>query len=133
MDRKLLNLGNKTTLFLYADTKDGRIIAGGLDENKNEVPSSNYIIEKYGKLLLQKIKEHFPDYQINVAYSWGATFGESLDGLPFIGQLPENDKVFYCLGYGGNGRVYSMIGAKMIKDLILYQSNPDADIVRLDR
>ncbi|MCM3439888.1 NAD(P)/FAD-dependent oxidoreductase [Metabacillus halosaccharovorans] len=123
----------KRPYFYMRTTKDGRIIAGGLDENKNEVPSSNYTIEKYGELLLQKIKEHFPDYQIDVAYSWGATFGESVDGLPFIGPLPENDKVFYCLGYGGNGTVYSMIGAKMIKDLILYQSNPDAEIVRLDR
>jgi len=123
----------KRPYFYMRTTKDGRIIAGGLDENKNEVPSSTYTIERYGELLLQKIKEHFPEYQIDIAYSWGATFGESVDGLPFIGQLPENKKVFYCLGYGGNGTVYSMIGAQIIKDLILYQSNPDAEIVRLDR
>ena len=114
-------------------TKDGRIIAGGLDENINEVPSNKSVIEKHGKLLLQKIKEHFPHYAVDISHSWVARFGESVDGLPFIGQHPKNDRVFYCLGFGGNGTVYSMIGAQMIKDLILYQSNPDAEIVRLDR
>ncbi|PMC40470.1 FAD-binding oxidoreductase [Bacillus sp. UMB0899] len=123
----------KRPYFYMRTTKDGRIIAGGLDEKINEVPSSKSIIEKHSKLLLQKIKEHFPQYNVDVSHAWVARFGESVDGLPFIGQHPKNDRVFYCLGYGGNGTVYSMIGAQMIKDLIVYQSNPDAEIVRLDR
>ncbi|TWI56185.1 glycine/D-amino acid oxidase-like deaminating enzyme [Halalkalibacter nanhaiisediminis] len=119
--------------FYMRTTNDGRIIAGGLDENKMELSPDKSTIKKYENRLLQKIKEHFPKYDLDIAYSWVASFGESNDGLPFIGLHPKRDNIYYCLGFGGNGTVYSMLGAKILKDLIFHQSNPDADIVRLDR
>ncbi|WP_411334122.1 NAD(P)/FAD-dependent oxidoreductase [Metabacillus indicus] len=123
----------KRPYFYMRTTVDGRIVAGGLDEDKMEAPSNDDIIRERGRRLLDKIKEHYPSYDMEVDSAWGASFGESDDGLPFIGQHPKKDNIYYCLGFGGNGTVYSMLGAEIIKDLILYQSHPDADIVRLDR
>ncbi|KEZ49098.1 NAD(P)/FAD-dependent oxidoreductase [Metabacillus indicus] len=123
----------KRPYFYMRTTVDGRIVAGGLDEDKMEAPSNEDIIRERGRRLLDKIKEHYPSYDMEVDSAWGASFGESDDGLPFIGQHPKKDNIYYCLGFGGNGTVYSMLGAEIIKDLILYQSHPDADIVRLDR
>lgn len=123
----------KRPYFYMRTTVDGRIVAGGLDEDKMEAPSNEDIIRERGQRLLDKIKEHYPTYDMEVDSAWGASFGESDDGLPFIGQHPKKDNIYYCLGFGGNGTVYSMLGAEIIKDLILYQSHPDADIVRLDR
>ncbi|MEM5016319.1 FAD-dependent oxidoreductase [Metabacillus indicus] len=123
----------KRPYFYMRTTVDGRIVAGGLDEDKMEAPSNEDIIRERGQRLLDKIKEHYPSYDMEVDSAWGASFGESDDGLPFIGQHPKKDNIYYCLGFGGNGTVYSMLGAEIIKDLILYQSHPDADIVRLDR
>lgn len=123
----------KRPYFYMRTTVDGRIVAGGLDEDKMEAPSNEDIIRERGQRLLDKIKEHYPSYDMEVDSAWGASFGESDDGLPFIGHHPKKDNIYYCLGFGGNGTVYSMLGAEIIKDLILYQSHPDADIVRLDR
>ncbi|MGD6794105.1 NAD(P)/FAD-dependent oxidoreductase [Metabacillus indicus] len=123
----------KRPYFYMRTTVNGRIVAGGLDEDKMEAPSNEDIIRERGQRLLDKIKEHYPSYDMEVDSAWGASFGESDDGLPFIGQHPKKDNIYYCLGFGGNGTVYSMLGAEIIKDLILYQSHPDADIVRLDR
>lgn len=131
-DRSLI-WETKRPYFYMRTTVDGRIVAGGLDEDKMEAPSNEDIIRERGQRLLDKIKEHYPSYDMEVDSAWGASFGESDDGLPFIGQHPKKDHIYYCLGFGGNGTVYSMLGAEIIKDLILYQSHPDADIVRLDR
>lgn len=75
----------------------------------------------------------FPFLDIKVAFAWGAVFGESVDNLPFIGKHPTKDRIYYLLGYGGNGTVYSMLGSVILKDLILGRSNKDAEIVKLDR
>ncbi|KIL49431.1 NAD(P)/FAD-dependent oxidoreductase [Jeotgalibacillus soli] len=123
----------KRPYFYMRTTEDGRIIAGGLDEDKMEAPVNKEIIKERGEQLLQRVKEHFPKYELEVSHTWSASFGESDDGLPFIGQHPDNEKIYYCLGFGGNGTVYSMLGAQILSDLIQGKENADAEIVRLDR
>lgn len=123
----------KRPYFYMRTTLNNRIIAGGLDEDKMEAPANQVILAKYGENLLKKVKEHFPDYQMEVEHVYGATFGESDDGIPYIGEHPEKDNVFYCLGYGGNGTVYSMFGADILCGLIINGNHPDSDLVRLDR
>ena len=91
------------TPYLYARmTADNRIIAGGLDQETDDL-----------------VKE--------------AVFGESSDELPFIGEDPKQERLYYCLGFGGNGTVYSMAGAKIITDLLKNRKNPYSEIVKLDR
>jgi glycine/D-amino acid oxidase-like deaminating enzyme len=120
--------------YLYIrTTAEGRIIAGGMDENKKQAPQSLAYIEERAEKLSKQLQELFPNYQIEYEYSYGATFGESIDNLPFIGQHPTKDKHYYLLGYGGNGTVYSMLGSHILRDLIIYGDHPDADLVRLDR
>jgi len=123
----------KRPYFYMRTTYDGRIVAGGLDEDPMEAPQDAKVLKKYGERLLEKIKEHFPEYVMDVDYVYGATFGESADGRPFIGKHPSKDGIFYCLGYGGNGTVYSMLGAKIIRDIILYGKHPDEELVAPDR
>ena len=120
--------------YLYIrTTAEGRIIAGGLDENIKHAPQSLAYIEKRAEMLFKQLQELFPNYQIEYDYSYGATFGESIDNLPFIGQHPTKDRHYYLLGYGGNGTVYSMLGSHILRDLIICGDHPDADLVTLDR
>lgn len=123
----------KRPYFYMRTTFDGRIVAGGLDEETMEAPSDPKILEAYGHKLLARIKEHFPQIQLKADYTYGATFGESKDGIPFIGEVPNSKNVYYCLGFGGNGTVYSSFGSTIIKDLITKGVHQDADLVRLDR
>ncbi|MCK6258508.1 FAD-binding oxidoreductase [Fictibacillus sp. KIGAM418] len=120
--------------YLYMRTTvDHRIIAGGLDEDKPEAPQSEEWIANRAERIQQELEKLFPDLPIKIAYAWGASFGESLDNLPFIGKHPHKNRQYYLLGYGGNGTVYSMLGSHIIRDLILDHPNEDAELVKLDR
>lgn len=121
------------TPYLYARmTSDNRIVAGGLDETEEIEMDDAQILVK-GEEILDQLKSIIPSLDAKVEYSWKAVFGESADELPFIGKDPLNKNAYYCLGFGGNGTVYSMAGAKIITDLIREKSNPYAHIVKIDR
>ncbi|TCI47358.1 FAD-binding oxidoreductase [Exiguobacterium sp. SH3S2] len=120
--------------YLYLRTTvDGRIIAGGLDEEKPETPHSDALIRNRAERIRQEVAALFPMYDLTVEYAWAALFGESIDHLPFIGEHPDRKNLFYLLGYGGNGTVYSMLGSKILSDLVRGIDNSDARLVRLDR
>ncbi|WP_283152358.1 NAD(P)/FAD-dependent oxidoreductase [Guptibacillus hwajinpoensis] len=110
-------------------TADHRILIGGLDSNLKKEEK----LEQQGQLLLTKLHEMFPSIQTSIAYEWSAIFGSTKDGLPYIGKHPKYEGVYFMLGYGGNGTVYSMLGAEILKDLILYDHHPAMEITRLNR
>lgn len=120
--------------YLYMrTTMEGRVIIGGLDEEV-EYPIDG-VRERSKRInkLYDKLTAHFPMLDTPFEYEWSATFGESRDNLPFVGEDPAIPGVYYCLGYGGNGSVYSMIASHIIRDLISGRSHPLADIVGLSR
>lgn len=120
--------------YLYMrTTADGRIIIGGLDENSGEMEITDELIRKRGNELKCKFNEVFPHLDIQVDYAYCATFGESVDNLPFIGKHPTKKNHFYLLGYGGNGTVYSMLGADILADQLCGIEHPASQIVRLTR
>ncbi|MCD7035251.1 FAD-binding oxidoreductase [Metabacillus sp. GX 13764] len=131
-DRALIWETNRPYLYMRT-TADNRIVAGGLDEEKPEAPKDESWIENRAAEIEKELQQLFPQLPIKKAYEWGATFGESLDNLPFIGRHPEREKEYYLLGYGGNGTVYSMLGSHILCDLILGKENQDAELVKLDR
>jgi glycine/D-amino acid oxidase-like deaminating enzyme len=110
-------------------TPDRRILIGGLDANLNKEEK----LEQQGQQLLNKLHDLFPSIETSIAFEWSAIFGSTKDGLPYIGKHPKYDGVYFMLGYGGNGTVYSMLGAEILKDLILYGHHPAMDITRLKR
>jgi glycine/D-amino acid oxidase-like deaminating enzyme len=56
-----------------------------------------------------------------------------VDGLPYIGEIPECPNVWYTLGYGGNGITFSAIAAVLIRDTYLGRDNPDAKLFGFTR
>jgi len=120
--------------YLYMRTSfDGRVILGGLDEENDQPIHSHSKHKKLAGRLRDRLKALFPAFDAEIQYAWSASFGESRDNLPFIGADPRQPNIYYCLGYGGNGTVYSMLGSRIICDLINGRSNPLAPIVRMDR
>lgn len=120
--------------YLYMRTTfDGRIIIGGVDEQIEQPLHNKQESHKRSNELLGELQALFPELQAPIEFEWNATFGESLDNLPFIGADPAWKNVYYSLGYGGNGSVYSMIAAQVLCDLILGNEHPLTDIVKLER
>ncbi len=75
----------------------------------------------------------FPDLRIEPAYCWAGTFATTDDGLPFIGQVPEQPGIWFALGYGGNGITFSVIAAAILRDLLRGRDNADARLFSFER
>ena len=91
------------------------------------------LISQKTRTLLKKFARLFPDQPLEVAYSWAGTFGETKDGLAYIGTHPRFPHASFALGYGGNGITFSLIGAEIITDLIVSGKSKYADLFSFDR
>lgn len=114
-------------------TADGRVIAGGEDEDFKNSSARDAMIGAKSDKLQKRFSKLFPDIPLEPAYAWAGTFGETDDGLGYIGETEEFPNGYFALGYGGNGLTYSVIATDILSDLILGRPNADADIFRFDR
>lgn len=131
-DRSLIWESARPYLYLRT-TSDHRAIMGGEDVLYATAHKSDQLIAGKTKKLQRRFTKMFPRLDLEVSYTWAGTFGETQDGLAYIGQNPEFPHAYFALGYGGNGITFSVIAAKIIIDLHLGRPNPDADIFRFDR
>ncbi|MNJ38305.1 FAD dependent oxidoreductase [compost metagenome] len=115
--------------YLYMrTTPDNRIMIGGLDESLpgGKLDEARYLHQ--GQMLLQMLHQFFPGKrQLKAEYAWGAVFGQSRDGLPFIGTHPSYPNCYFLEGDGGNGSVYSMIASEMLTDVLQGKDRPDME------
>ncbi|MGG4127480.1 FAD-dependent oxidoreductase [Paenibacillus illinoisensis] len=120
--------------YLYMrTTPDGRIIAGGLDEEIPREDQRAIRAEHRGEDLLKKVSNYFPLPDLEIDYAWEAVFGSTHDGFPLIGPHPEFPNCYFIEGYGGNGTVYSMIAASILTDVITGSHNEDMELFSLTR
>ncbi|WP_414054548.1 NAD(P)/FAD-dependent oxidoreductase [Macrococcus equi] len=119
--------------YLYIRHVPGnRVLIGGLDEKTDKIPSEKHI-QKQGMKLIKSFNKLYPDLHLEIEYAYGARFGETKDGKPFIGRIEEDAEVYGLYGYGGNGTVYSAFGSKVLLDMIDGKYNPLSEIFKLKR
>lgn len=114
-------------------TADNRILIGGEDDASDSESARERRMPRKVDRLVERFGQMFPDQELDVAFSWAGTFGETRDGLAYIGETPEVPNAYFALGYGGNGITYSLIAAEIIRDLFCGKPNPDVEIFRFDR
>lgn len=114
-------------------TPEGRIIVGGEDEDFVNAKRRDELISQKVRTLVKKFGRLFPEVPLEVAYAWAGTFGETKDGLAYIGVHPQFPHAYFALGYGGNGITFSLIAAEIIRDNFLGRKNRDAHIFRFGR
>lgn len=119
----------------YRTTPEGRIIAGGRDEPLTDPHRRDVRVLSQGQRLLEEIKALFPEIRdtVELEFSWGAIFGSTRDGLPYIGPHPKFPHCYFIEGYGGNGTVYSMIAAELLADTIAGTQRPELELFSLTR
>ncbi|WP_113661101.1 NAD(P)/FAD-dependent oxidoreductase [Pedobacter nanyangensis] len=120
--------------YLYMrSTADHRLLVGGEDENfKNPVLRDALLSKKEGKLL-KSIQKLMPNINFIPDFAWCGTFGETKDGLPYIGSHPKFPNSYFCLGFGGNGITFSVIGANMLVGMLQNEIDPLAYFFRFGR
>ena len=120
--------------YLYLRTlPDNRVIVGGEDEPFVNSLRRDKLIQEKTRVLMRKFGRLFPDIRLEVAYAWAGTFGQTKDGLPYIGTHENEPHIYFALGYGGNGITYSLIAAEIIRDDFLGRRNRDLRLFRFDR
>jgi glycine/D-amino acid oxidase-like deaminating enzyme len=121
--------------YLYARTSaDGRAIIGGEDEDFADPEQRDALIPSKCRTLQAKLGELSPAAGSgSPEFCWAGTFGESIDGLPFIGPHPRWHNILFSLGYGGNGMTFSLIAARLIRDLVSGRTPELADLFALTR
>ncbi len=119
--------------FYLRTTSDDRAIIGGEDVPYATAHKSEQLIGRKTKKLQRRFTGMFPRLDLEVSYTWAGTFGETKDGLAYIGRTPEFPHAYFALGYGGNGITFSVVASKIITDLHLGRPNPDSNIFRFDR
>ena len=120
--------------YLYLrTTDDGRAIIGGEDDPFRNPIRRDALVPKKAERLAKRFRELFPKIDLEIAYAWAGTFGETEDGLAYIGSVPELPSCYFTLGFGGNGVTYSVVAAEIIRDTLLNRNNTDAHLFRFDR
>ncbi len=114
-------------------TPDRRLIIGGEDDPSDDERRRERRLPQKTERLLQRARAMFPAIPLEVAYAWAGTFGETEDGLAYIGETRDLPGVYFALGYGGNGMTYSVVAAQLIRDAFLGRPNPDAEVFSFDR
>ena len=94
-------------------TDDARLLIGGGDEDFYEAKKRDILLDKKEKEILKTLKKIKPGYHFYTDFVWAGTFGETKDGLPYIGEHKNFKNSYFVLGFGGNGITFSVTGMEM--------------------
>jgi glycine/D-amino acid oxidase-like deaminating enzyme len=115
--------------YLYLrTTSDGRVLAGGEDEDVDAAATRDKLLPIKIQTLQKKVKDLFPNIEVEVDFAWAGTFGDSNNGLPSFGLVPNMPNCYAVLGYGGNGFTFSLIAAQVIATALCSGCDPDAKL-----
>lgn len=109
-------------------SRDGRLIAGGEDEDSEDAFASPQKLKAKAKTIRRKVEALLGMPLPEPDYSWAAPFGTTRTGLPLIGRVPGLGNVFAVMGFGGNGITFSQIAAEIVSADIAGHSDADADL-----
>src|SRR5262249_37553755 len=118
--------------YLYLRTAGGRILVGGEDLPFRDPSHRDRVVNSRTARLERRFMEMFPQMDLKTDYRWAGTFGETKDGLAYIGQIRQMPRCHFALGFGGNGITYSAIAASIICDALKGRRHADARLFRFD-
>jgi glycine/D-amino acid oxidase-like deaminating enzyme len=115
---------NTDAPYLYMRaTTDGRLLVGGEDVDFKNALKRDLLLGTKKDRLIKTLKKYLPDLTFIEDFCWCGTFGETKDGLPYIGPHPKFPDSYFLLGFGGNGITFSVTGADMI--IAMMEGKPD--------
>jgi glycine/D-amino acid oxidase-like deaminating enzyme len=131
-ERCLLWESARPYFYMRSDCQ-GRVILGGEDVPFRNGKTRDKLIHPKAAKLENLFHELFPSISMEPAWAWAGTFGETADGLAYIGSHEKHPHCLFALGFGGNGITYSMTAAEIIRAALKGKKHEYADAFRFDR
>lgn len=105
----------RTLRHYYRMLSDGRLQIG----SRSAITGRGATKQKHLDLLLSGLYRKFPILRgIEIDYSWWGWVDVSHDMMPRIFQPDPSQKLFYAMGYGGNGVMYSAQAGRRMAQLV---------------
>ncbi len=99
----------------YRQLPDGRVQIG----SRSAISGRDAPQKKYEQLLIRDLHRKFPALEgIDIDYSWWGWVDVAHDMMPRITQPDPQQSIFYALGYGGNGVMYSAQAGRRMAQLV---------------
>ncbi|MCK0197972.1 FAD-binding oxidoreductase [Ancylobacter sp. 6x-1] len=121
--------------YLYArSTVGGRIVIGGEDEDGHADREQRLALapDKV-RALLDGLAGLRPEALARAELVWSGAFSRTSDGLPLIGEVPDNPHIYAAYGYGGNGITFSFLASRLLARMIAGEREAWYADVALDR
>ncbi|WP_227368805.1 NAD(P)/FAD-dependent oxidoreductase [Halomonas sp. M20] len=120
-----LDACNFKTKQVITDTRILRHYYRRLPDNRVQIGSRSAIsgkdapAKKFEEMLIRDLHRKFPALEdIQIDYSWWGWVDVSHDMMPRIYQPDASQTIYYALGYGGNGVMYSAQAGKRMAQFI---------------
>jgi len=121
--------------YLYMrSTGDSRLLVGGEDDAVDIPKRRDGRVDRKADKLMRRVTGLFPHLAAKPSFGWAGTFAETKDGLPFFGPHPQwGPRVLFAMAYGGNGIVYSMLGAGLLRAWLERRAHPLKSLFGFER
>lgn len=114
-------------------TMDNRIIMGGEDVDFLTNLHNKEIAEDKYNILETRLKNIFNSINIEIDFKYCGAFTSTQDNLGFIGKDPNNERLWFNLGYGANGILFAILGGMMLSKLYLGETSGDIKLFNVGR
>jgi glycine/D-amino acid oxidase-like deaminating enzyme len=105
-------------------TPDGRLLVLGGDQD--ETPSrrrSEVLVQRTGDLMYQALTMYPAIVGLQPEWGWEASYGETADGLPYIGPHRNYPRHLFALGGSGDSLTGAFLAARILVRAL--QDNPE--------
>lgn len=137
--------------YFYArTTSDNRVLIGGEDDDALDPDTRERQLPMKANRLIEKLEATVGLRDLSIDHAFAAPFAHTDDGLPIIGSIhtgstrtsiddtvdvspKTSSSIHLNLGFGGNGIVFGLIGAQILRDRITGHYNPAAKLFGLER
>jgi len=112
---KMVLTDTRTLRFYYRQMPDGRVQIG----SRSAITGADAENPRHLQLLTDGLARKFPALKgIDIDYSWWGWVDVSHDMMPRIFQPDPKRTIYYALGYGGNGVMYSAQAGRRMAQLV---------------
>jgi gamma-glutamylputrescine oxidase len=108
---------------------DRRLLVGGsrdacLEDEYTDVEETTAVVQ--GRI--ERLAERLVGYAPAVTHRWAGIWGTTPDGLPLVGRVPGDDRVWVAGGYSGHGNVLGLACGELVARAVLGEPAPQLEL-----